>query len=242
MKPVLLLIPGMLNSAAVWAQVAPLLADVAEVRIANVQTQASIADMARDAWVQLADVPDATPIILCGFSMGGYVTIQMLADLRRPIGGAAFLDTSARPETAEGAALREKAIASIGRDFDKFTSGLAPFSTHPSRHADAAFMAHLLGLLRELGGATAIRQNRAIMGRGDHREALAALRISTLVTCGRGDRITPPELSEELADLIPSAQLEWIDDAGHMTPIEQPARVAELLRSLISTTPTGDPE
>ena len=46
MKPVVLLIPGMLNTAAIWDRVVPLLQDKAELHIANVQTQSSIADMA----------------------------------------------------------------------------------------------------------------------------------------------------------------------------------------------------
>ena len=53
MKPVVLLIPGMLNTAAIWDRVVPLLQDAAEVRIADVMTQASIADMARDEILSL---------------------------------------------------------------------------------------------------------------------------------------------------------------------------------------------
>ena len=49
MRPVVLLIPGMLNTAAIWDRVAPLLQDAAELRIADVLTQSSIAEMTRDA-------------------------------------------------------------------------------------------------------------------------------------------------------------------------------------------------
>ena len=47
------------------------------------------------------------------------------------------------------------------------------------------------------------------------------------------NRITPPALSQELAALIPGARLEWIEQAGHMTPMEQPASVAALLKTLL---------
>ena len=233
MRPVLLLVPGMLNTAAVWRDVTPHLADAADVRIADVQTQATIAAMANDAWATVDDIGADVPLVLCGFSMGGYVAIEMLARPRRPVQAAGLLATSARPESADGVALREKTIGAIERDFDKVTAGIAQFGTDPARHGDAGFMAALLQLLRSVGAETAIRQNRAVCTRADHRGALASLRLPTLVMVGRADRITPPPLSEELASLIPHARLESIDGAGHMAPLEQPARVARLLRSLL---------
>ncbi|MCJ0764787.1 alpha/beta fold hydrolase [Variovorax terrae] len=233
MKPVLLLIPGMLNTAEVWAGVAEHLGDAAELRIATVQTQDSIAQMARDAWALLADVPAGVPLVLCGFSMGGYVALEMMASPDRPVSALALLDTSARPESAEGAAMREKTIAAIGRDFSKVVDGVAQFATHAASREDAALMARLREVMLGIGSEAAIRQNRAILGRADHRARLAQLNVPTLVMCGRDDKVTPPALSQELAALIPGARLEWIENAGHMAPMEQPARVAALLATLL---------
>ena len=98
MKPVLLLIPGMLNDASVWDDVLPCLPGDWTVRIANVQTQESIAEMARDAWQQLDDVPLSTPVMVTGFSLGGYVAIEMLARPQRPLSAAA-LTMAYSPET-----------------------------------------------------------------------------------------------------------------------------------------------
>ncbi|WP_370590405.1 alpha/beta fold hydrolase [Xylophilus sp. ASV27] len=239
MKPLLLLIPGMLNTPAVWRHVRPLLAERAEVRVADVQTQSSIAEMARDAWTLLGDVPADVPLVLCGFSMGGYVAIEMLASARRPVAALGLLDTSAQPETPQGRAAREKTIAAMERDFDKAAAGIAQFSTAAASQSRPEVMDELGALLREVGAATAIRQNRAIMERADHRSLLAALALPVSVMCGREDRITPPALSEALAGLIPGAALEWIEDAGHMTPIEQPARVASLIGTLLGRACTG---
>ena len=57
MKPVLLLIPGMFNTAAIWDALLPLLQPEMDVRIAEVLTQDSIVGMAEDAWTQVQDVP-----------------------------------------------------------------------------------------------------------------------------------------------------------------------------------------
>ncbi len=233
MKPVLLLIPGMLNTPAIWAEVAPLLAAEADIRIADVQSQDSIVRMAADAWAQVADVPDSTPLVLCGFSMGGYVAIEMVAHAPRRLSALALLDTSARPESPEGAVVRDKTIAAIGKNFEKVVDGVLQFGTHPATQAQPALMQQLRSLMLGIGPEAAIRQNQAVKGRGDHRAALRSLDLPVLVMCARDDRITPPGLSEELAALIPNARLEWLHEAGHMTPIEQPGAVARLLKTLL---------
>ncbi len=233
MKPVVLLIPGMLNTAAVWDRVVPLLQDAAELRIVDVQTQANISDMARDAWALLADVAPATPVVICGFSMGGYVAIDMVARPKRAIAGLLLLDTSGRPESPEGEVVRAKTIAAFERNFVKVVENMLPFSTHPDHHQDAELFATLRAILTPVGSDTAVRQTQAVAGRTDHRASLAALTIPTRVLCGREDKVTPPVLSQELADLIPGAQLEWLEQSGHMTPVEQAHEVAKAIQSLL---------
>lgn len=70
----------------------------------------------------------------------------------------------------------------------------------------------------------------------DEREALrhlASHRVSVVV--GEHDRLTPPVLSERLADAVPGARLVRVPDAGHMLPVERPdVVVAEVLALLPS--------
>lgn len=230
MKPVLLLITGMLNDESVWRDVVPLLDAEADVRIA-VPVQDSIPAMAAAAWAQLADVPNTTPIVLAGFSLGGYVAMEMLARPQRVLKAAALLSTSPRPETAEGAAVRERSISAMQKNFEKVVEGIAAFGTC---NADAVLAERLRRMMLGVGLDTAIRQNRAIAARSDHRAALAALQLPMAVLCGAQDRITPPELSKETAALVPGAQLEIIEGAGHMLPCERPEAVARVLRGLLS--------
>jgi len=233
MKPVLLLIPGMLNTAAVWAHVVALLDEVAEVRILNVQTQTSMTEMAADALKLVANVPLDQPLVVCGFSMGGFVAFEMIAARQRDIRAVCLLSTTGRPEFPVIAAQREKTIAALARDFDKTTLGIAHFCTGPAGQQNAALMADILATMRAVGPAAAIAQNRAIMDRRDHRAALAKLDMPVLVLCGRHDMVTPPEYSEELAALIPTAQLTWIEGAGHMVPMERPQALAGQLKRFI---------
>jgi len=236
MKPVLLLIPGMLNTAAIWRRVTAHIGDAADIRIANLLTQSTIPEMADDAWKLVADVLPGTPLVICGFSLGGYTAIEMLthaSERARQVTALGLLDTSGRPESPEGRVVREKTIAAIEKNFPKVVEGVLAFGTSPATHGNEALIQGLREIMLDAGPEATIRQNRAIMARADNREKLAMLKIRTLVMCGRDDKITPPDASIELAALIPGAQLEWIDNAGHMTPMEQPERVAALIKTLL---------
>ena len=231
MKPVLLLLAGMLNDARMWAPVGDALHGVADLRVADLRGAPSIAAMAHAAWECIADVDAQRPVVLAGFSMGGYVAMEMLANPQRDLHAAALLSTSARPETSEGRVAREKAVGAMQTDFARMVEGLVKWGMHQPA---PAVVDQLRQMCLDVGAETGIRQNRAIMDRADHRAALAQLRLPVHLLCGQNDRITPPALTEELLALVPASTVHWIADAGHMLPLEQPEAVAQVLRSLLS--------
>lgn len=230
MKPVLLLIPGMLNDARVWHEVAQALAAEADVRIADVARQDSIAGMRGDAWALVSDLPASTPLVLAGFSMGGYVALDMLAHAPRPLHGLLLVSTSAMPETEQSRTGREKSLAAMAKDFPRFVDTVLSWNTQST---DPVLLERMRQMMLEQGAETARRQTLAVMGRADHRALLQTLRIPARILCGKLDRVTPPALSETLAQLIPQSRLEMVDGAGHMLPCEQPEAVTQALRDLI---------
>lgn len=231
MKPVLLLIPGMLNDARVWQPVSDALSGMADVRVADVSEGPDIPALGARAWAQLADVPSSTPLVIAGFSMGGYVAIDMMARPARAVQGLALLSTSARPESPDSASLREKTMAAMQSNFPKVVEGILQWNTHQASVEQQALMRQMM---LEVGPEVAVRQMRAIMARADHRPWLAQLQLPVRVLCGRHDRVTPPELSQELAATVPNAQLHLIDDSGHMLPLERTAEVVTHLQALLT--------
>lgn len=238
MKPVLLLIPGMFNTGAVWDSVRAEMGPELDVRVAQVLTQPSIGAMADDAWALVADLAPDTPLIVAGFSMGGYVAIELLSRHGERVQAAALIDTSAQIETAESTPSRDKTIAALERNFERTVSGIIPFSLHPKHHGRADLVDDMRTMMHAVGAEAAIRQTRAIAARGDHRALLAQLAIPAAIICGREDKVTPPALSEDLAALIPGARLTWLEQAGHQTPLEQPAALADALLQLITSVTT----
>jgi len=233
MKPTLVLLHGLLNDERVWAPVAARLRARADIVIPNLRRQDSMAQMSRDAWAELADVPADVPLVLAGFSMGGYVAQQMLADAPRRVAALALVDTSTRPEPAENIPVREALIAGLQSDFGATALTLLRRGVHSDRLSDVMLMLGCQHIMRDVGADAAIGQIRAIIGRADHRAMLAQLDLPTLVLCGRVDQITPLALSREAAALIPGARLHVLEDVGHWAPMERPEEVAEQLGRLL---------
>ena len=55
----------------------------------------------------------------------------------------------------------------------------------------------------------------------DQRGRAGAINVPTLVIVGDQDLVTPPDLSRELIDLVPGARLQVIENAGHLSNLEQ---------------------
>ena len=233
-RAVLLLVPGMLVSPGAFDATRRHLRAGAEVRIADVVTQDTIEAMADDGWAALADVPDDAPLIVCGYSMGGYVALRMLETARRPIDGLGLVCTSGRADSAETTELRARAVESIRRDFARHVAVLARTLLRPGdAAADADLVAAVRADMASVGSAAAVRQQRAAGARPARGELLRAHGGPVLVVSAEGDAVTPPALSQELAAMARDAEHDAIPTTGHLVPFEHPARLAGRLDALV---------
>jgi pimeloyl-ACP methyl ester carboxylesterase len=63
-----------------------------------------------------------------------------------------------------------------------------------------------------------------------------AAHVPTLIVWGERDRIIPVSHAHAAHDLIPGSRLEVIEGAGHFLPLEQPARLVEIIEDFLATT------
>jgi pimeloyl-ACP methyl ester carboxylesterase len=108
-----------------------------------------------------------------------------------------------------------------------------PMAVHPD-HVDSEPLRDLhLRMSLANGVDVYTRHQEAIIARPDSRPDLAAIAVPTTIVVGEGDRLTPPDLSRDMATAIAGATLEIIPAAGHLALVEQPeATTAALLRWL----------
>ncbi|MBO0687478.1 MAG: alpha/beta fold hydrolase [Candidatus Dormibacteraeota bacterium] len=221
----LVLVPGLLCSARLYADQIPELWRLGPVMVAGHTSDDSMAAIA-DRILEQAPPRFA----LAGLSMGGYIAFEIMRRAPDRVERLALLDTSARPESPQQTERRSQdmALAERGR-FQEVPDVQYPRLVHPSRHADAPLRAIVRRMAEETGPEAFLRQEAAIMGRGDSRPWLADIRCPTLVMVGDGDQLTPPEQAAEIAGGIPGATLVTVPGCGHLSTLERPAETAEAL-------------
>jgi len=222
----LVLLPGLLCDAALWAPQVEALADDYEIFVADFTRADTIAGMAEAA---LALAPER--FNLAGLSMGGYVAQEVVRRVPGRLLRLALLDTSARPDTDEQRSRRRGLIELAQKgQFKGVTPRLLPQLIHPARQQDAALTATVMGMAERVGPDAFLRQQKAIMGRVDSRPDLPRIACPALVLCGRDDVLTPLELSREMAEAVPGAELVVVEECGHLSSLERPAEVNAAFR------------
>ncbi|HXY76688.1 MAG TPA: alpha/beta fold hydrolase [Steroidobacteraceae bacterium] len=219
------LIPGLLNSARLYAEQLPELWRMGPVTIADHTRDDSIAAIARRV---LATAPPR--FALAGLSMGGYIAFEILRQASERVARLALLDTSPLPDTAEASGARRVQMGlAVDGHFDEVAGGFFQRVVHRSRRTDRALRA-LCGLMaEEVGPAAYVRQQTAILSRADSRPELSRIRCPTLVVVGDGDELTPPERAAEMAQGIPAARLVTVPNCGHLCTLERPYEVTQAL-------------
>ena len=229
--PVLAL-SGLLNDERLWGHQARAFAGERAFTSLSLTAHDSVAALAAQA---LALMP-AGQFALAGFSLGGYVALEIMRQAPERIAALALVSTGPRADTAQSTQTRKAAIEAA-RGPAGPAAVFAEFSPRillPAHLKDIA----LVTLLNSMSAAVGIdgfeRQQTAAMNRPDSRPTLKTIDCPTVVICGREDRTTPLELSDEMVAHIPNARLMVIENCGHMAPLEQPEAVTAALRRWLS--------
>jgi pimeloyl-ACP methyl ester carboxylesterase len=175
-----------------------------------------------------------------GCSMGGYLIFELWRQASARIPAAVFIDTRAGADTPEVREGRGETIRILGEDgFDAFWKLQEPKLFGPEAPPDVVERARAIAAEQPITNLAATLQ--ALGSRPDSRETASSLDVPALVIVGEEDVLTPPGEAEQLAELLPIAQLVRLPGAGHLTPLEQPARVNEELIAFLSRTEPASP-
>jgi pimeloyl-ACP methyl ester carboxylesterase len=226
MAETLVLIPGLANTPRLYESQIPAIARERTIFVADHTRDDSLPAIAARL---LREVPGR--FALAGLSMGGYVAMEVMRQAPERVKRLALLDTSARPDTPEARADRERmiALAQAGR-FEDIISRLWPRLVHPDHQDDEKLRGVVTAMMQDVGAEAYIRQQRAIMTRPDSRPLLPGIEIPTLILVGEEDAITPPDIAREMAEMIEWASLVVIPGSGHLSSLERPEEVTRALR------------
>jgi 3-oxoadipate enol-lactonase len=162
--------------------------------------------------------------VLCGFSMGGYISLRAVERSENTFSGLILCDTKAAADTNEGKINRALGIKRINKEgvskyvSDFITNCFCEYSLQNKKElvqksikdSEYFFPLGIKGCLL------------AMAGRTDTSGYLPKLEIPTLVLCGEEDNLTTPDVMMGMSDKIHNSQFYIIPKAGHLGPIENP--------------------
>lgn len=224
-KENLVLIPGLVCDAQVWRHQVNFLGDIAAISVVPVPGHQTMAEMAADV---LADAPDT--FALAGFSMGGYVALEVLRQAPERVTRLALLDTSSKADTPEKSEGRRKTIAACeAGKFDDVIQDMFNVLLHPD-HQQGPLRPFVTEMAARVGSDSFVMRHRAMMTRRESGAILAQSDIPVRAICGRQDAMSPVEDHMDIAEAAPRGRFSIIEECGHMTILEQPQAATALLR------------
>lgn len=227
-EPVVLL-SGMLGDDRLWEGVAGGLADISIPWPIRIDLDDSISEMA-------ASVLAAAParFALAGHSLGGIVALEIMRRAPERVSRIALLNTTARgPSDGQletWASWRNRADAG---EFEQLAEELA-HATLGGALPSPELLAVNRQMARAVGPDGFRRQLAAQAGRPDSTTNMPTIAVPVLIVSGEADGTCPQELQRELAALCPQSQWESVP-GGHMSPLEAPGPVSDLLRTWLGT-------
>ena len=227
--PTLVFIPGLLCTSVLFEGQIPELAKTQPIFTADTTGLDSITAMAERILAQTEG-----PLILFGLSMGGYIAMETARLDAERVRGMGLFSTSAQADTPDKIQMRQELVrlSSVGR-FKGVTPRLLPKFLSPEALKDEALTKSVMQMAAEIGQHNFALQQQAIMQRRDQRPHLAAFRRPSVVVCGELDELTPPDLSEEMAGLLPDCALSLLPGVGHLSTMEAPDACLAAMQSLI---------
>ena len=170
------------------------------------------------------DVPNP---ILCGLSMGGAVTQQILLDYTDLIRAGILISTGAKLKVA--AAIFE----TIENDYNGFVDMIGRFAASDKTNPQ---------LLQPFKDETAKCKPEIAYGdfqacdRFDVTKRLTSINLPVLIVTAEDDKLTPPKYGKFLEQNIKLAKRVHILDAGHIVPMEKPEEVNGAIVDFIDKT------
>ncbi len=170
--------------------------------------------------LEAMDAAGVDRAVVCGLSMGGYVSFAIREQAPHRVIGLALANTRAGADAPEGAAGRRALAERLRSEGSDFLVAEPPPLLSEGAPAD---------LVEEVRATIAAQTPDAIAAaslgmaeRPDRTGELAAIEVPTLVVTSGGDRLIPASVSAPMASQIPGAELLTIPGAGHLSNLEAP--------------------
>jgi pimeloyl-ACP methyl ester carboxylesterase len=178
------------------------------------------------------------PVVICGLSMGGYVSLALYRNHPELFRGIILTSTRAAADSIEGKANRDASIRNLMElGVDHIVDNMLPKLVSPYTFSHQP---DLVNNLRQIMIHTSpegiIGALSGMRDRPDSTELLNQLSCPVLIVHGIDDQLIPIAEAEHMHAVMADSKLVRIPDAGHLPNMEQPElfnrALSDFLRSL----------
>jgi pimeloyl-ACP methyl ester carboxylesterase len=186
--------------------------------------------------IEFMDKLSIDKAVVCGLSMGGYIALNAQKIFPDRFHALILCDTQCRADSPEAKEKRYKKMDEIERDgVDEFFGDFLKSVFHKdSIENKKDIVSQLKSVVFSNSKRIIIEGLEAIAERTETCSTLNEIAIPTLIICGREDGLTPIAQSEYMHSKIEGSQLRIIDNAGHVSNLEQPDQFNEHLLNFLT--------
>lgn len=177
------------------------------------------------------------PAVFAGLSMGGYILMEILRQAPHVVDGAIFMDTKGTADEPAGRTQRlhiadEVLAAGHTRDLaDAMLPKLLGATTMAQR---PDVVDTVRGWIEQAPPEAVASAQRAMADRPDSMPTLRQYEGPAVVLWGSEDVISPKSDQQAMLAAMPQASAREIPDAGHLTAVEAPDAVSDVLLEVLT--------
>jgi 3-oxoadipate enol-lactonase len=187
--------------------------------------------------ISLMDALKIDKTILCGLSMGGYITLNAIENYAGRFNALILSDTSCKADTTEAKEKRMKAIESIRND------GVEKYADESIKNLFAAESftnrAKEIDAVRKMIVNTSVQSLcnglLALSMRKETCSFLKKIKVPVLIIVGKEDRITPPAAAKFMHEKVKDSFLKVLEHSGHLSNIENSEEFNYQLRMFVES-------
>lgn len=185
--------------------------------------------------LSLMDTLEIEKTTLCGLSMGGYIALKAIEINPGRFEALILCDTGCTTDSSEAKEKRMKAIEIILENgVEKFADdSLKNFFAPVTFTAKKELVAEIKEIMVNTTEKSVIKTLLALSKRKETCSQLWKINVPVLIMVGKEDKITPPEAAQFMHEKIEGSELYIIENAGHLSNMENPEKFNEQLKRFL---------
>lgn len=205
------------------------------------ETSRTIEALADDYWTFVSEL-GLDRFAMIGLSVGGMWGAHLALNHPEVVRALVLMDTSLASEPEQTRMLYFSmldAVEQMGEFPENIAATVAPMFFSPKTVRErpemvADFQAYLVAEPPErIPGVVDL--GRGIFGRNSVIDCFDEIQMPAMVVVGADDGPRPPHEARAMAERIPGARLEIVEDAGHICSLEKPDQVTALLQDFLAS-------